>query len=305
MTNIQFRLRAAAGALGAVVMTIALLTGAPSTAREADAPTPTLWRITDSDSTLWIFGAVHMLPPSLKWRRPALDTALAKAQIVYFEAPVQSVTPAGYAALLEKYGYNPSGVRLTQLLDVDTRKMYTRVATKLMGGVDSLERQKPWLAALTLSWIIAQQTGAASDAGVDNVLERAAKAAGKDVRYLETVEFQMQIFADISIADQVASLRATLVEYETKPKQFEKLVAAWRSGDDAKLAKLISGSMANLPPIIYKRLFSKRNAVWAAQIAREMQGDGVILVVVGAGHLVGEGSLIELLAKRGYAPERM
>ena len=51
---------------------------------------PALWTLSDEDTTLHIFGTVHLLRPGLDWRSDALDAALTDADTIVFEADVTS-----------------------------------------------------------------------------------------------------------------------------------------------------------------------------------------------------------------------
>ena len=75
------------------------------------------------------------------------------------------------------------------------------------------------------------------------------------------------------------------------------------AGDDAALAATIAPLRRD--PAIGKALLADRNARWASVIVRRMARPGRVFVAVGAGHLVGPGSVVELLRKRGLKVERV
>jgi uncharacterized protein YbaP (TraB family) len=77
------------------------------------------------------------------------------------------------------------------------------------------------------------------------------------------------------------------------------MLDSWKTGDDAKLDSILQISHAEEPDI-YDRFFIQRNKRWMSKIQRLMKQDEDILIIVGAGHLVGRDSLIELLKKKGY-----
>ena len=83
------------------------------------------------------------------------------------------------------------------------------------------------------------------------------------------------------------------------------LVAAWNSGDEAKLESLLNGEMRDKYPDLYKRLIVERNLRFADKIAELSRGPGVLFVAVGAGHLVGADSVQADLAKLGIKAERL
>ena len=75
--------------------------------------------------------------------------------------------------------------------------------------------------------------------------------------------------------------------------------AAWRSGDTAALARLMTGEYEDFPDL-YRRLTVDRNRAWVGRLAALLNDRDDYLVVVGALHLVGPESVVDLLRQRGY-----
>ncbi|MEP3227510.1 MAG: TraB/GumN family protein [Parasphingorhabdus sp.] len=53
----------------------------------AFTPKPALWKLSDSDSTVYIFGSIKDVPLRLPWQSAAFTAALESADHVYFETP--------------------------------------------------------------------------------------------------------------------------------------------------------------------------------------------------------------------------
>ena len=53
-------------------------------------------------------------------------------------------------------------------------------------------------------------------------------------------------------------------------------------------------------PDIYDRFFTERNKMWVLKIRKMMEQNDNVLIIVGAGHLVGKDSVVDLLRKNGY-----
>jgi uncharacterized protein YbaP (TraB family) len=81
-------------------------------------------------------------------------------------------------------------------------------------------------------------------------------------------------------------------------------VSAWRTGDGAKLAALLSNEYKSFPNL-YRLLVSDRNKRWVPQIEKLLHGNQDYFVVVGALHLVGDGGLLELMRRDGFKPEAL
>ena len=65
---------------------------------------PAVWIVRDHDSEMLLFGSIHLLPPGLDWRPAALDAALAKADDLWFELPVDPATEQEAARLAMRLG---------------------------------------------------------------------------------------------------------------------------------------------------------------------------------------------------------
>jgi hypothetical protein len=130
------------------------------------------------------------------------------------------------------------------------------------------------------------------------VTERAARD-GKPIRGLETPADQFAVLAGLSLPEQKRFLLMTLEETELADARLDQLLAAWRTGDTATLAGVLSEEFEDFPEL-YRPLTEDRNRAWVDQLTPLLDDRDDYLVVVGALHLVGRNSVVDLLRKRGY-----
>ena len=265
---------------------------------------PGLWVVRDADTTIYLFGTVHLLPHDTDWRFPALDKALADSQALYVE--IVDDDQANMSALVLRYGMDMAHP-LTGLLTPFDRDRLERAArlANVPGGVASLNMMRPWLAALTLTVAPLTQAGLDPAQGVDRQLRAAMEKAGKPVRALETAEQQIRFLADMPQAMQLAMLRSTLRDTDRATVDLEAIIQAWKRGDDKALARLENDLMRKEEPRLYQRLLVERNEAWARQVAAMLQQPGTVFVAVGAAHLAGPDSLQEQLEKQGENVDRL
>lgn len=278
--------------------------GAPPRARSGPPPGVALWRVADDDTTVWLFGTVHLLDPQLRWRRPAVDAALAAADVVYLEADTGPDAQARATPLIASLAFLPPGERLDADLAPATRDALARVAGRLGQPLFVLNRQRPWFASITLgvAWIQAQ--GGDAQAGADRVIESEARAAGKTIRHFETVEDQIRILASLPAEVDRRVLAATLEQIDTDADAVADMFDAWATGDMAGLAAVLDASFAD-EPLVRQTYLTDRNAAWVEEIARVLEEEArVVFVAVGAGHLIGPGSVSALLEARGHPISR-
>lgn len=272
--------------------TVLVATPAPAAAE------PAVWTIRDADSTIVLFGSVHLLPGGLDWRPAALDAALAQADDLWFETPTDD---AASSLAARRLGVLPAGESLTARLTPEGRARLQRQAERLGLSPAAVDHLRPWLADLTLSVAALLQDGAFADAGVERTLETAAPSATR--RYFESPAEQIDFLAGAPEADQLASLEETLRQLDEDPELFTRLVRAWLAGDQAAIEQLGVAPIRTLSPVLYERLLAGRNRRWAEIILARLAGSGRTVMVVGAGHLTGPDGVPALLRARGVAVE--
>lgn len=281
-----------------VLISLALLLPAASIAH------PALWVVKDADTTIYLFGTVHLLPHDTSWRSAALEKALADSRILYIEETDDD--PAKMTALVLQLGMD-SGHPLNTLLSSSEMLRLTNAANKasVPGGVQLLNVMRPWMAALTIATAPLRQAGLDPDQGVDKQLKAQMTTAGKPVFGLETAEQQIRFLADMPQSTQLALLRSTLRDFDHASIELNKLIDAWKSGDVAAIARLEEDELRQKNPTLYQRLLVERNQRWAAKIddlLRHQQG--TIFVAVGAAHLAGPDSVQAQLKTLGIHAER-
>jgi hypothetical protein len=286
MSGVRAMLAAAAATLGLLL--------SPATA----AAEPATWTIRDADSTILLFGSVHLLPDGLNWRPAALDAALAEADDLWFETQ----TEGGEGRMATRaLGLLPVGESLSVKLSADGRARLERVSSGVGLSPAAVDGLRPWLADVTLSVAMLIRDGARAEAGVEAVLADAAPGAGR--RYFETPWEQITFLAEAPEADQLAALEDTLRQLDEEPELFTRLVRAWLAGDQAAIDSLGVGPLRSLSPVLYERLIAGRNRRWTERILERLAGSGTTVIVVGAGHLTGPDGVPALLRARGVTVE--
>lgn len=263
---------------------------------------PPLWVVRDADSELVLFGSVHVLPSDLEWQSPALGAALGRADDVWFELPIDPRTQSRVAQLALEKGLLPKGVSLSHKLSDVARERLGRVAVRAGLRPEQLEPFRPWLAEASLSVADFQRQGARATAGVEQVI---AAELGPDIerRAFETPEQQIDFMANVSEADQIASLEEALRRMDEEPDTYEALLASWMAADLLALERQALLPIKAQTPRLYKTLIRERNLRWVEEIKQRMAGRGRTVMIVGVGHLLGKDGVPERLRRLGYRVE--
>jgi uncharacterized protein YbaP (TraB family) len=286
--------RRLAGRLLAATLAVVLGLCAPAWAQAA----PKLWKATRGAATIYLFGSVHLLKPNEDWKSPKLDAALGASQELWLEIADPGDTDAA-APLMQQFGFDPAHPLSGKLGDAD-RALLARASADLGFPAANLEIMRPWLAATLLSIAPLQKAGYDPALGVDVLILKDARARGLPVKGFETLEQQVHYLADLTPAEEVDMLHQTLAEESDELAESDTLRAAWEAGDEAAIAQLVRKDASDA---LYQRLIVERNRRFAAAIDARMKTGGVVMVVVGAGHLVGLDSVQAQLTRLGWRIE--
>jgi hypothetical protein len=310
-TSVSTLSRGGAGVAGGLALYFAL-TGQPALAQEA-APAaarpaiqgdgPALWMVKDADSTLYLFGTVHVLRPTTGWASDRVNAAFDSADEVWFEISDPD-SQAAIMPLVQQYGLAPDKP-LSSLLTAEEIADLDAAARTVGMTAAQLDPMRPWLAGLTLSVAPLVKAGYDPQSGVELALKARAEAAGKPIKAFETIDKQIRILATMEEPLQLEFIRQTLEDFDDAVQTLDHMVDAWSRGDMAELDRVVVEDMQQEAPGVYKAILVDRNADWANQIETLMQGSGTAFIAVGAAHLAGEDSVQAMLTQRGVTVERL
>ena len=267
---------------------------------------PPMWVIKDSDSTIYLFGTVHILRPQTQWRTPRIDAALAESKELWMEilTPSDEEMAQVMGPLLLSKGLSldkPLSARMTAE-DRASLERAIRVAKLPADTAQSIEMMQPWMVAAVLETSAMTADGFENAAGVEEVLEASARREGDSIKALETIELQLNVFANLPEADQMAFLRDVL-ENIGDLEETDRIIDAWARGDLGPMEQEAI-AMKRDAPVLHEAIATRRNENWAVQIEQMLKGSGTSFIAVGAGHFAGPDNVLERLRARGINAER-
>lgn len=286
--------------LAAWVLACAPAAPAPAPRQQGE---PALWHISDADSDIWLFGTAHELPEGVSWRGARVNAAFNAADEIITETDTSPAAIADYQRLASELGALPSGDTLFERLSAEDRARLARVARASNLQPEQFTQVRPWLAALQLSFAHESGQGQQREHGVETVLISDAQTQRKRLSFFETPAQQVHFLSDLAPADELHFLSVTLRQIETEGDTANELNAQWARGDTRQLGQELDAQMREAGPAVYAALISNRNRAWADEIERRLHGSGKIFVAVGAAHLIGDGSVVALLRRRGIPVE--
>lgn len=262
---------------------------------------PALWKVADEDTTIYLFGTVHVLPAGIEWYDDTIAEALNGSDIVVTEIPMDEASNATLTQLTMTKGVLPPGTTLRSLLTPEQTATYEAALAKLGAPPAAFDPFKPWMAGLTLSLLPLMQQGYNPESGVEKVL--LGKVADKPKGALETAEFQLGIFDSMPQDAQITFMMEAATGIDEVKPMLDRMVAEWVKGDADALAAVMNEGMSD--PAVAEALLYSRNANWAEWIDARMDEPGTVFIAVGAGHLAGAKSVQDYLAEKGIAVARV
>lgn len=137
---------------------------------------------------------------------------------------------------------------------------------------------------------------------IDSYFQTEAANCNKPTIGLESYLFQMNLISEITSGpwqEQVEDMLEEFDKYDDAQNSLDSLVSAYKKQDIDKIAELMSSAKDSTSTNIEDKLLYKRNENWSKQMCAIM-ADKTTLFVVGAAHIAGENSVLDLLAKQGY-----
>lgn len=260
-----------------------------------------LWTVQGDHNTVYLLGSIHVLRAEDGGLPKVADDAYRDAEKLVMEIDMDDAlqgNPAALAGTMQQMALLPAGQSLRTVLGPDYAKVQ-RSAQKAGLDLDLFDSFAPWFVATALLQVELAKRGFSPELGVEQTLANRAVADHKPIQGLETAEQQFGILAGLPMAMQKKFLLMTIDEAGNLDEEIRDLLAAWQAGDTDKLAQIL-GDEFDEAPELYRPLTEDRNRAWIGEIVQMLHDRDDYLVVVGALHLVGRNSVVDLLRQRGY-----
>ncbi len=263
-----------------------------------------LWQIKTSSNTVFILGSIHLMKEDHYPLNPALEAAFDRVDHIVTEVDIDSLAMPDVAQTIAMKGLYVDGSKLSDVLSDKAYNVVKQTAEELGFNPAILNQFRPWFVALTLATLKLQKLGFRPEFGIDKYFHSKAKTKHKGLHALETIQFQTALLSKMSETMQEEMLLQTLTDLKTVDVYFDDLYQGWLTGNTKKMDALLSDNYQDFPAI-YKYMIVDRNKDWVPKIERFLKSNENYLVIVGAGHLVGKDSVVDLLRARGHVVEQL
>jgi len=263
----------------------------------ADNGQPDLWRVEKNGNTSYLFGSIHLGSPDMYPLSDAVYKAYEITNHLMVEIDLKPEDEAKMIPLVQKYGLN-STVPLEKRLSPEGLALYKQACTKKSLPCQQFSSYQAWFLSVQLSLMSMQKLGYQNELGIDKHFLKKAHQTKRNVISLETAESQFKLLGGFDQQQQESMLMQSL---QMRKEGFVGLFDAWKSGnDDAMLTMFQADFEQSGAKEMYNALFDDRNINMAKKISKNIKANRSLFVVVGAGHIIGENGIVELLRKEGF-----
>lgn len=258
------------------------------------------WQATVAKGTAWLLGSVHFANRQFYPLPRYITDAYEQSEVLMVELDVQAVPMERQQQVLFSMAMYPPGESIQQHVSSKTMALIRKEMTALGMPMPALEKFRPGFLMMTAAALQSVQLGYTPELGVDQHFLNKAHAGRKRILEIETFEEQMAMLNNIPVTDPI--IYDAFAQMPDNKALWAALETAWQSGDREALYELAIAEPLRKSPqsrVVYDALFYQRNIKMATAIKDCVRTHTQCFVVVGAGHLVGPGSVIELLKNSG------
>lgn len=263
-----------------------------------------LWELEDVRGRVQLLGSIHFLRASDYPLPEAMERAYEEADVLIMELDMDDLDQLQAQATIMQLAIDPQGRNLETLIGTRDYAQAREQAEAINVQLDLFQSFEPWFAALQITQLRLMQLGFDPNLGLEQQWSVRARADGKEVRGLETLQAQLGALDSMSERVQKTFLLMTIEEAVRAEDMIDRTLSAWRNGDLGTLERETTQALRDQPEV-YRKLLVDRNRNWTRQITELAQDGGNYLVVVGSAHLLGEDSVLEMLDREGYPSRRI
>lgn len=268
-----------------------------------------LWKVTDGQGRhAWLLGSIHAAKKELYPLAPEIEKAFAASKILVVEADQSNVDPLKLQRMIAERGVYPPGQSLSAQMGPERAKKALELAGKVGIPAAQAERMKPWFLALNASILKIQSLGYDPKLGIDQHFMNAARARKMPIGELESAEFQLDLLSGFNDELQGLFVESTLEDLDKVERTMKEIFDAWIRGDASGLEQIVlKDGMARRPEMapLRLKLFDERNVGMASKVEGYLKSGDVHFVIMGAGHLLGDKGVVQLLKAKGYTLEQV
>ncbi len=277
-------------------------------------PAPALWKLSDEDTTIYLFGTFHLLPTGFQWRTAQFDRIAAEVDSLVLESSEDDAVASLDALAPKMQRVSQSRPRTSQRLAPELRGNWREMIESAGREFETVDSMPLALAMLGFDGGGEAEGLSRPELGVENVLSAEFVADGRPIESIENHGAVMLSLMRIDDTPMLAELAEELSYWRPAALPGGRSAGAtgrdwsmehaWARGQIDANFDLGMGN-GKVGTAFQRVLLARRNEVWSYWLKNRLERPGTILVAVGAGHFEGRRSLRYFAEQRGLTIERI
>lgn len=265
-----------------------------------------IWKVSSATTHVYLLGSVHVANQDIYPFDSTIENAYNSAEYLVVEINTNNVSQDYSTLLLLAYGSYTDGSGFKQNVSTSLYIKLIDLFSKHGTNLDSLDEFRPFVIYSLMSGYLLEDLGYTIDYGIDEYFLNKAIESNKQIKELESYEFQLSLLSAVPDATMIAAIEYDIDNPYTG-KDLEDIFNAWQNGDVAGMEETVMKAFSDEPKMdpYYDILYADRNNSMLQRIEEYLASSDIHFIVVGAAHLVGEDGLLKLLQDKGYTVEQL
>ncbi len=286
-----------------VLAIVLLFTSAFAQAQQSSTRRALFWKVTSPTTTVYLLGSIHLTSKDFYPLPKQVEDAFAASKVLVVEVNMKNYDTTQMATLTQARGVYTDGTSLTQHISKSTSDLLDTFCQENAIPRAALEPMKPWMVSTLAALLPLQKAGLDPEAGIDlHFMNQVAEA--QRIEELETMEFQLDLLASGSEAEQDEVLAEALKHSSEEVQTLQRFQDAFLAADADGMKKIMDEKDTG-PKAYSRRILEDRNVTMTQKIDGYLKGKEPVFVVVGSAHMVGKEGIVQLLRDKNYKVEQL
>jgi uncharacterized protein YbaP (TraB family) len=266
---------------------------------EHDGPSEGIfYRVQKDNQTVYLLGSIHIGDTTIYPLNQKIDVAFEEADRLAVEINIEDIDETEASQTMMQQGLYQDGTTLSTVVEEEVFNDTVGYLSDLGLNEEMINQFQPWFITMMLSEVALGKSNLTSENGVDKHFITRANEKKLPIISLESVESQIASISSAPVEEQIESLEITLDSMDIYEEELTQLIRVWRSGSIDVIAQLRDLSEGSDQLAMDERDLLMTDKIEGFLNAKDGE---TYFVVVGALHLAGENSIVDLLETRGYS----
>ena len=189
---------------------------APSGAEQDYTPNPAIWKLSDEDTTIYMFGTIHILPPGFEWRSERFNQIVSEVDELVLETSdadsegdMSKLVPQMAVMMLTR---KPTSKRLTP----SNGKKWLKLGRMVGMAPAEFDRMPLVLSMMGIGLSMSMMEGSQRELGVETILTAEFEEMGKPIGSIENSGDVMMALMNIDENGVLEMLETELTKWDGK-----------------------------------------------------------------------------------------